>query len=128
MKEECPSFEKCEAPLCPLDDNVNDGIWYPDESICKAWGMSMKYPWIRMQKKIARTTRDQSKYYLLRMLKQNCIVGRGMVGLDPDKERSEEWQLERWLNAHPQKKELSEEEKKMKRKQFIQRIKKRQNS
>lgn len=33
--EECRSFEKCDAPLCPLDKNLSYRVWYHDEKICK---------------------------------------------------------------------------------------------
>ena len=33
---ECPSFNSCSSPKCPLDPDVNDRIRYPDEMKCKA--------------------------------------------------------------------------------------------
>lgn len=37
MKQtDCPKWEDCSAPLCPLQQNrVDAGIFYPDEEICK---------------------------------------------------------------------------------------------
>jgi len=33
---ECPSFDSCSAPLCPLDPDIDKRIRYPDEDKCKA--------------------------------------------------------------------------------------------
>jgi len=107
--EGCPSFTVCSAPLCPLDVALDQRIWYPDESICARHGTSSDYPWLKTQRKIARKTRASDKYYTFRMIERNCVVGRGMVGLDPNRE--EKPQLERWLRIHPAKKKLTEEEK-----------------
>jgi len=32
---ECPYFDSCNAPICPLDENKGKAIWYSDEAICK---------------------------------------------------------------------------------------------
>ena len=45
------------------------------------------------------------------MLNQNCKICKGILGLNPDK--PEESQLEDWLKKHPQKKALSEKQKKI---------------
>ena len=45
------------------------------------------------------------------MLNRNCKVGIGMTGLNPDK--PEELQLIAWLKKHPQKKAISEKQKKI---------------
>lgn len=108
-RQKCPSFIGCSAPLCPFDLDLKERIWYPDELVCVRAGMLHEHPWIKIQKKIAKKTRNRNKYYTLRMLEQNCVVGKGMVGLDP--EREEQPQLKRWLRIHPRKKELTEERK-----------------
>ncbi len=47
---ECPSFENCSAPKCPLDPNINERtIRYPEEAKCKAhkptrYEIGKKYP------------------------------------------------------------------------------------
>jgi len=103
------SFIKCSAPLCPLDEDLDTQMWYPDEPICAKEGISLEHPWLQTQKKIAKRTRRQGLYYTGKMVQRNCVVGVGMVGLDPD--RDEKPQLERWLRIHPAKRELTEEEK-----------------
>jgi len=48
---QCTMFEKCNAPLCPLDPGVKARIWWADEEICR----SRKYGqhrWIRKQRSI----------------------------------------------------------------------------
>ncbi|MHA1286156.1 MAG: hypothetical protein ACTSPB_02010 [Candidatus Thorarchaeota archaeon] len=102
---ECPHFRKCGAPLCPLDpESLRKGIWYPDEPICH------KRPtpgWVKAQKKIRRKTKNVNRYFTFEMLNQNCIIGKGMVGLNPDIKKDEEEQLKQWLKKHPPKKTLS---------------------
>lgn len=106
--EQCPYFETCSAPLCPLDEEDLDcGIWYPDEEICKR---RFRLPWLKTQKRIARITSDRYIYFTKEMLERNCIIGSGMKGLDPDKE--EEPQLKTWMKKHPPKRQLSDEERK----------------
>ena len=99
-KKECPSFIGCSAPLCPLDEDLDIRVWYPDEPICVREGISGDYPWLNTQKKIAKKTRRQDLYYTGKMIKRNCVVGVAMVGIDPDRE--EKSQVERWLRIHPE--------------------------
>lgn len=114
--DDCPSSPICSANMCPLDPYLSDRIWYPDEEICRRQGIIEQYPWIRTQKKIANRTKRMDRYFNIQMLERNCIIGKGMVGLDPD--RSEEVQLESWLRNHPPKREWTEEEKAQVRKRF----------
>ena len=102
-------FDTCSAPLCPLDEkSLKYGIWYPDEEICslRAFG---NLPWIKTQKKIVKVGARVDRYFNLKMLERNCIIKKGIEGLDPDHE--EEHQLRKWIKAHPEKRKLTEEEK-----------------
>lgn len=106
---QCRHFDSCSASLCPLDpEHLKVEIWYPDEEICK---LRTVPNWVRIQRKIAKKTKDKNTYYTYEMLNRNCRIGRGMVGLNPDK--SEEPQLKDWLKKHPQKKTISEKQKKI---------------
>jgi len=96
--DECPSFLRCNAQLCPLDKDLSSRMWYPDEDICGATGMS-EIPWLKKQRKIARKCRDKEKYFTVEMLKRLSQVRRGTVGLNPDGKH--ESQLKRWLFVHP---------------------------
>lgn len=106
--EECPKFEECSAPLCPLEKkNLEIACWYPEEGICG----KHYYGWIQNQKKIAKKAADTDKYFTHEMLKINCKLAKGILGLDPNK--PEEPQLEKWFESHPPKKELTELQKKI---------------
>ena len=95
--EQCRHFDSCSASLCPMDENLKSGIWYPEEEICRLKNIT---GWIKQQKKIAKKVKDKDTYYTYKMLNRNCKVGTGMIGLNPDK--PEEPQLEDWLKKHPQ--------------------------
>ena len=113
---ECPHYNKCSSPLCPLDeDSLENGIWFPDEEICKRNEFARK-TWVRNQKKIQRRAKNINGYFTLNMLKRNCVVKGGICGIDPDKPA--ESQIEAWLAAHKTKRKLSEEEKKVLRDRF----------
>lgn len=105
----CQKFQFCSAPLCPMIDNKD--IWYPDEEICSLREFS-HFPWIRNQKKLARKAKE-GFYFTPRMLEHNCKITQGIKGLNPDKDLSTmESDEKKWLKEHPEKKELTEEEKK----------------
>jgi len=107
--DQCRYFDSCSASLCPLDpEHLKVRIWYPDEEICR---LKTVLNWVKIQKKISKRTKDNNKYYTYKMLNQNCKVGKGMTGLNPDK--PEESQLEDWLKKHPPKKAISEKQKKI---------------
>ena len=105
---QCPKFETCSAPLCPLDKEILDkGLWYPDEEVCTLKKHS-GLPWIRKQRKLIKRAARVDRYFTFEMLERNCVVRGGIEGLDPDV--PEELQLKRWLNTHPEKRKLSWEE------------------
>ena len=107
-RDQCPGYQRCSAPLCPLDeDSLRQGIWYPDEEICKSRQHSSAL-WIKAQKKIARKARRRDRYFTYEMLARNCIITPGIRGLDPDRPRQA--QLEVWLRKHPPKRKLTEQE------------------
>lgn len=107
--DQCRHFDSCSASLCSLyPEHLKIGIWYPDEEICRLKSVPN---WVKIQKKIAKKTKDKNTYYTYEMLNSNCKVGTGMTGLNPD--RSEELQLIAWLKKHPQKKAISEKQKKI---------------
>jgi len=99
MREECKRFDTCSAPLCPRDrESLEQGIWYPDEKVCKSKEFQ-NLPWIKRQKKVAKATRYFSCYWTFEMLKADIIIRQGIKGLNPD--RPEPNQLKRWFKAHP---------------------------
>lgn len=96
----CKYYESCSSPFCPLNKKTNNNIWYPNEQICNLKKFT-KLPYIQLQKKIIKKTRDINKYYTIEMLNSNCIVGKGIIGLDPDYDKTS--QLQKWLIKHPTK-------------------------
>lgn len=111
--KECNRFDSCSATICPLDETIKKcSIWYPDEEICQSQVFCHE-PWIKNQKKIAGKCRNTYSYFTLGMLKHDCIIGKGIEGLEPDHElncgkRDED----KWLQEHPEKRTISEEKRK----------------
>ena len=101
-KLECPYFDSCNAPLCPLDEEgLKKAIWYPDEEICKRRGLN--YSWLKVQKKIGRRAKHGG-YFTFEMITHSCRISQGITGLDPDKEEGP--QLEKWLRNRSPKRGL----------------------
>jgi hypothetical protein len=95
----CRWYEKCAAPICPLDvENLNHRVFYPDDPICKRNAFA-SMDFIRAQRKIAKRAASPDEYFTLAMLQRHCVIKTGIRGLDPD--RPEGPQLERWMEAHP---------------------------
>jgi len=103
--KECPSFEGCSAPLCPIDESsLESGIWYPDEEICKYQKVNQA-DWIRRQRKLSRRAVPDF-YFTYEMLKHKFVIRTGIKGLDPNKPESQETtELKEWFKAHPELKE-----------------------
>ena len=89
-EENCSKYESCGAPLCPLDPpSLTNGIWYPDEEICKA--RKFQYlPWIEKQKRIIkhRLTADNG-FFTVKMLYSIRAVTKTLKGANPDDPDSE---------------------------------------
>lgn len=107
MRDQCTKFDSCAAPICPLsaDEENNNYIWYSDEEVCNRHNKLF----IKNQKKIVKVNNDHDKYYTFKMLNQNCVIGSGMQGINPD--QGEELQLKTWFKKHPMKREISDTEK-----------------
>ena len=107
----CPKYETCGAPLCPLDPGRVEVIWYPDEPVCVARGICNRQ-FVRRQRRIIRVGADPELYYTYEMLDRRGSVRKGIQGLDPDKDH--ERQLTQWLKTHPEpeKKTYTPEQKK----------------
>ena len=111
--KQCDNFQKCNAPLCPLDLK---GVWYSTEDICTSYKHNKNCDWIKRQRKITKTKVDG--YFTIKMLNRNCIIGKGIKGIDPDKD--ELLQEQQWMKKHPIKKEMSLEQKAVLREKFEQ--------
>lgn len=85
--DQCPSFNSCEAPLCPLHDGLDDAVWYPDEPICGS--IKHKQPWIKKQRKIRKYTTDPDRgYFTVNMLQAITKVQKGIKGINPEYDAS----------------------------------------
>ncbi len=97
----CRLYETCGAPLCPLD-KPEVGIWYAEDEICRSKTHG-NLPWIRAQRKIART--KAKGYFTLEMLKHIRTIRKGITGLDPNDD--EKPQLKRWIAVQEKKRNKS---------------------
>jgi len=104
----CKKYDTCNAPLCPLDEqSLKHGIWYPDEEVCPVRAYT-NLPWIQSQKKLVKKTGRAGRYFTPQMLERNCVIRRGIEGLDAD--QAEDYELKKWLRDHPEKRVLSKKE------------------
>ncbi len=91
---ECSIYNDCEAPLCPLSEELNDCVWYADEEVCNS-RVSTKLHWVRIQKRIRKyKIKVDAGYFTREMLNSIRNVSKGIKGMDPDSRAS----LSVWLN------------------------------
>ena len=85
IPEQCPFFNSCNAPICPLDENKGKVIWYSDEAICKNTEYS-DLEFTITQKKMAKINKTHSVngYFTLKILDQKIIVRSGIQGINED--------------------------------------------
>ena len=96
--KECPSFEGCNASLCPLEEgSLKNGIWYPEEEICKNQKVN-KLDWIKTQRKLSRKAMPDF-YFNYQMLSHKFRVCKRIKGLNPFKPNDP--QQTRWFKIHP---------------------------
>jgi hypothetical protein len=111
---ECPAFERCGAPVCPLSGDTG-AVWFPEERICIAKGAVARFPWIAIQRRLkSRLAGAESAFAFTRaMLERITRVSKGTRGLDPDglgtdEEREAAW-FER-MGPRPEPRTLTEEQ------------------
>jgi hypothetical protein len=83
---DCPSFEGCKAPLCPMDDSFNNGaIWYVDADVCVSLKFRREH-WYRIQRRIKKLSMvyPVDGYFTSGMLKRIMRVRKGVAGLSAD--------------------------------------------
>lgn len=116
VEKGCNFTDVCNAPLCPLDaESIVSGIWFPDEEICRS-RIGSNLMWVKTQKKIQKKAVNDDKYFTASMMDRNIVVKRGILGLDPNKATPEDEIA--WIEKHPGKKALTEEEKNVLREHF----------
>ncbi|MFP3255051.1 MAG: hypothetical protein RXP30_01275 [Thermoplasmata archaeon] len=101
IANECPYFDSCNAPICPLDENKEKAIWYSDEAICKNRDF-FDLEYIKTQKKIAKVnkTHNVKGYFTLKMLNQKIIIRSGIQGINEDTPIDSSILEENWLRKH----------------------------
>ena len=95
----CSLYETCMAPLCPKDPSSLNGIWYPDEEICRSRNQGGR-PWIRAQRRLAKIAGSGAGYFTVEMLGRLVVIRKGITGLDPD--LLEGPQLRAWFQKRPE--------------------------
>jgi len=102
----CTLYENCIAPLCPLDRSSLNGIWYPDEEICRSRTQG-NFPWMKAQRKLSRVA--AGGYFTVEMLNRLVVIRKGIAGLDPN--LPEEPQLRSWFQKRTEKQDGATEAK-----------------
>jgi hypothetical protein len=123
VPKDCPFYYNCSASLCPLDPEMDEKVWLPEESdthgMCRNrefTGMQL----IKTQKKIVKALKkrmeEHDDYFSYGMLDRNMTVKSGIRGIrsdSPDNVKdSKAWYVNRekaWNAKHPERKKLSEE-------------------
>jgi len=94
---DCRNLEDCSASLCPLANNLQHLIWYPDEDICTAKRFQT-LSWVKKQKAIAKAQPPGDRYFTEEMLGAIKQVRRGIEGISPDQPIEEATRAEkRWI-------------------------------
>ena len=91
--EECPSWEGCSAPLCPLAPHP-DSRWFPDEEICHS-RFFRTLPFVKVQIQIIRRKLNLIYYFTIEMLTTIKYITSSLKGCDPDSKHDSP---EFWIN------------------------------
>ncbi len=102
----CTLYETCNTSLCPLDGSSLNGIWYPDEEICRS-RVHGNIPWMKAQRKLSRVA--AGGYFTVEMLNRLVVIRKGITGLDPN--IPEEPQLRTWFQKRAEKQDAPSEAK-----------------
>lgn len=92
--DQCPGYQGCKAPLCPMDSSFLKATWFNSEPICQAIAYRRER-WRIAQRRIDRAAKDHETCYTVAMLSAVRQVRSGIVGLSPediiDTERVRTW-------------------------------------
>ena len=91
--EECPSFNTCSAPLCPLDPKIDTRVWYPSEEVCKRKWKPLAPHWLQKQRRLARRCQLLHTYFTLKMILALRWITQKTKGIDPDSDQT----IEAWI-------------------------------
>ena len=100
--EDCPLFENCECPSCPL--NRGNSVWYSEDEVCKSPDFHIISNSMKKLKK-----KGAPGYFTVQMFNRDFIVRKGTEGIDPDlwdsvKDPWKEYERKEkaWLKKHPE--------------------------
>lgn len=99
--QDCPSFDSCDATMCPLGDSVgwlDKAAWFPGEEICNCQGPKPR--WVEIQHRIDKATNRDPKrgFFTLRMLEVLNSVHPSIRGIDVDT-KDEAADVEKWCRS-----------------------------
>jgi len=81
---QCPRYEGCDAPLCPLADDLDLITWFPDEPVCPMRKYA-RLPWLKKQRRIQSLGSTNAEgFFTVAMLETISKVRKGLVGAAPD--------------------------------------------
>ncbi len=93
---QCSRYEGCDAPLCPLADDLRRITWFPSEPVCPL-RKHARLPWLRKQRRIQALRRvNDEGFFTVAMLEAVSKVRNGLAGADPNDGLLAE---ARWLQA-----------------------------
>ncbi|MBI4330802.1 MAG: hypothetical protein HY673_05945 [Chloroflexi bacterium] len=79
-EKDCPRWEGCSAPLCPMSPNLKQAVWFPVEAVCRS-ELYAGLPWLMTQAEIARLPGKKHRgYFTVAMLRSIREVGPGLTG------------------------------------------------
>ncbi len=85
---ECKHFNGCEAPLCPLHEDLDSCVFYPDEGVCRSTKFA-KLQWIRIQKRLRKYgAKVDNGYFTKKILEKMYAVSARTKGINPDSRKS----------------------------------------
>lgn len=81
----CSIFTRCSAPICPLLLTGGE-IFFADESVCSKYNMGDKFPFIKVQRKLAKKHQaaHDAGFFTVEILNKITRVSRTTTGRDPD--------------------------------------------
>ena len=88
--QDCQHFDYCDAPLCPLDPDIDKRTWFADEPVCKRRKFAKRL-WRKNQRKIAKVADFEAGYFTKPTLDKRITVRKGIKGLNPDLPPAERW-------------------------------------
>ena len=105
--EECSRYNRCSAPLCPLDAKLRLRKWYPDEPYCSR--TDIRPGWVNVQQRIQRKALNREMYFTVDMLNEIEKVYKGIKGIESDKETDASRSVEDWNRKYRKKRKEAKE-------------------